>query len=164
MSQFEWRNGAPFSRFDCDKVAAEFEKIRAKSGSLEAQSVVDYARGHKRSELFKVFDWDMEDAANRWWLHRAQDLISAVREVRIEGGNTVVTRSNYSIGGGVFVTSKEVEENVDYQTAVMRRALSALEGWQSRYSEVVHLCGASDPLNEALNLLRASLSQEKAAE
>jgi hypothetical protein len=164
MSDHEWRHGAPFSRLNADKVAAEFEKIRAKSGSLGSQAVVDYAQSHKRSELFKAFDWDKEVSANRWWLHQAQDLISAVREVRLVGGDTVVTRSNYSIGGGVFVTSKEVEENVDYQTAVMRRALSSLEGWRDRYSEIVHLCGASDPLNDALNLLRASLAQDKAAE
>ena len=103
MSEHEWRHGAPYSKFHADKVAGEFEKIRAKSGSLEAQAVVDYAKSHKRSELFEMWDWDKDDAANRWWLHRAQDIISAVREVRIVGGNAVVTRSNYSIGGGVFV-------------------------------------------------------------
>jgi hypothetical protein len=164
MSDHEWRHGAPYSRFDCDKVAVEFEKIRAQHGSLEAQVVVDWAKSHKRAELHKMWDWDKDDAANRWWLHRAQDIISAVREIRIVGGNAVVTRSNYSIGGGVFVTSKEVEESTDYQSIVMRRALSSLEGWRDRYSEIVHLCGAHDPLNDALNLLRASLAQEKAAE
>ena len=164
MSSHEWRAGAPYSRFDADKVADEFEKIRAKSGSLEAQFVVDYARTHKRSELFKMFDWDKDDAANRWWLHKAQDLIAAVREVRIVGGATMVSRSNYSIGGGVFVTNKEVQKSKDYQSIVLQRALAGLEGWRGRYSEIVHLCGATDPLEEALNLLRASLSEEKAAE
>ena len=164
MSEFSWRAGCPWTRLDANKVTSDFEKIRTKHGSLEAQAVVDYAKAHKRSELFKAFDWDKDASANRWWLHQAQDLISAVREVRIVGGQTTITRTNYAVGGGVFVTNKEVKQNEDYQSIVLGRALSSLEGWRDRYSEVVTLCGASDPVNEALNALRASLSKEEAAE
>lgn len=164
MSDFVWRKGCPWSRLDAKRVTDEFEKIRAKSGTLEAKSVVDYAKAHKRSELSKAFDWDKDAAADRWWLHQAQDLISAVREIRITGGETVVTRTNYSVGGGVFATRQEVAQREDFQAIVIGRALSSLEGWRDRYSEIVSLCGASDPLNDALNLLRASLNKEEAAE
>jgi hypothetical protein len=161
---YDWRDGAPFRRLAADSVAKEFDEIRRKHGALDAQAVVDYARTHKRSELYKAFDWDVDAASNRWWVHQAQDLIGAIREVRVEGGETRVVRSNYAIGGGVFVSRAEVRESTDYQDVVLRRALSALEGWRERYSEIANLCGASDPVEQAIDLFRAALSKKDAAE
>lgn len=164
MSQYQWRKGSPWGGLDADKAVAEFERVRKKYGALSAQNVVEYAKSNKRSELHKAFNWDKDEAAQRWWIHQARDLISAVREVRIEGGEVAIIPSIYSAGGGTFVTRQEVQRNEDYQSVIVRRALSSLEGWRERYSEIVHLCGAGDPIDEALGMLRKPLANRDAAE
>ena len=50
------------------KAEAVYEELLT-LGEYTPQMVVDYARSHPQSELYKCFDWNDESAAEKWRLH-----------------------------------------------------------------------------------------------
>ncbi len=60
---------------------AQIEAIRSledESGRVTPQQVVTAARD-KASPLHDLFDWNAKEAAGKWWLHQAREVIGAVR-------------------------------------------------------------------------------------
>lgn len=47
-------------------------------GRITPQQVIDAARD-KGSPLHGLFDWNKADAAAKWWLHQAREIIGAVK-------------------------------------------------------------------------------------
>jgi hypothetical protein len=56
---------------------ARIKGLENRKGQLTARSLVEDARS-ARSPLHALFNWDLQDAAEHWWLHRARLIIGAV--------------------------------------------------------------------------------------
>jgi hypothetical protein len=56
---------------------AAIRTLENRRGQLTPRQVVAAAK-HKDSPLHALFDWDVQQSAERWWLHRARVIIGAV--------------------------------------------------------------------------------------
>lgn len=73
-------------------------------GKITARRVYEDAKNAK-SPLHALFDWNVQHAAEKWWLHRARLIIGAVT-VEVTHNHTVITSPAYVVdttatkGGG----------------------------------------------------------------
>lgn len=68
----------------------ELEQIRRENdGHLYPEAVVDFAK-NPATELHKRFDWEDSEAARRWRLHQAGQIIRAAVTIIPSGNNNVV--------------------------------------------------------------------------
>jgi len=56
-------------------VAGELETLRGRRKLITAASVVEWAKQHPDSALHRQFTWDRNEAAYKWNLHQARNLI-----------------------------------------------------------------------------------------
>lgn len=79
---------------------AQIDRIRSletRSGRISAKKVVEDAR-RPSSPLHKLFDWRVRAAAERWWLHRARQIIGLV-QYEVTTSTTVVHVPAYVANG-----------------------------------------------------------------
>lgn len=115
---------------------ARLRALESTDGRLTAQRVVQDAR-HARSPLHRLFNWNTKHAAERWWLHRAREIIGAV--------TVVITNETTTIRSPVYV---HLPEEKGYQTVAMLRS----DPNQARESLIYTLEMASGHLRRALDL------------
>lgn len=77
---YKWT--VPVYPIDAQKAGAELERIAEKHGSLKPSSVVDESR-QEGSILHKCFEWDDEQAAEKYRCRQAQDMIRNIVTVKI---------------------------------------------------------------------------------
>lgn len=84
MSGYAWVPGAPFAG-DANEVQAEIERIKRLPGGATPAAIVTQARP-KRSPLHSlIFHVPAQDAAERYYLSRATNLLNAIRIVTQQG-------------------------------------------------------------------------------
>ena len=74
MKSFKWKNGFYSNGTDAQKIGEELEFIE-RQGNIMPEHIVEYAKRHKESELYKYFEWDNEEASNNWRLQQARTII-----------------------------------------------------------------------------------------
>jgi len=162
MIEYEWRKGARYSGIDPNAIGAELEGLRD-DGVLHTKRVLQWARENTSSALHKALEWDDSKAAEEYRLHQMRDIIGSIRHREVSGGDVVVHRSYYSIGGGVYPTAEQVREHDDYQQQVLAAAVRSLEGWRSRYEEILTLCGG-ESLHRAVGEIVETLKKADAVQ
>jgi hypothetical protein len=65
-----------------DVIRQELSDIQGRAKKLKAESVVEWARKHPKSELHSRFTWDNNEAADKYRLWQARELIKLVVEVQ----------------------------------------------------------------------------------
>ena len=86
MNQVYWRSAYVFQSADPVKVNKELNRIKQKTPN----NVVDYAQNEK-AEMHKCFDWDDTEAAQKYRLWQARNMINCLivnYSVVNGGGNT----------------------------------------------------------------------------
>jgi hypothetical protein len=81
---------------DMKLTPAQVEAIRAledADGRLTPQQVVDAARD-RASPLHGLFDWNKAEAAGKWWLHQAREILGAVK-IHVTTTETVIKAPCY---------------------------------------------------------------------
>lgn len=162
MIEYEWRKGARYSRLDPNAIGAELAALRD-NGVLYVEQTLNWARENPGSELHKALEWDDSKAAEEYRLHQMRDIIGSIRHREVNGGDVVVHRSYYSIGGGAYPTAEQVREHDDYQQRVLAAAVRSLEGWRSRYEEILTLCGG-ESLHRAVGEIVETLKKADAVQ
>jgi len=77
--KYTFREGSRISGVTPDVVAVELERIRKSYGTLTASAVVDEARP-ETAPLHRAFStWDVEEAAEQFWLQEARTIIRSVQ-------------------------------------------------------------------------------------
>ncbi len=103
-----------------DQLKKELEKIRiANGGRLTRQAVVKAARKAKGSVLHSMFDWNVDKAAERHWLDRAQEIITRYVTVTVIHRARKITsvfyvsdpRAKKNDGGYVAINQKDIQRN-----------------------------------------------------
>ena len=56
---------------------ARIKSLENRKGQISARKVLDDAKDDK-SPLHSLFNWDLKQAAEKWWLHRARIIIGSV--------------------------------------------------------------------------------------
>lgn len=140
----------------------------AHANRLRPQHVVDAARA-PRHPLHKHFEWNVDKAAQAHWLDTARSLCRAV--VLVNPSEPVSSPRHrmpawLSVKDPKGIAYRDIDQvvnEVDFQLAVMRRALADLEAWQSRYHSLEDICGGAVASARAQLIARIQAREKKAA-
>ena len=133
---------------DANKVGVELEEIQNNNinKQLLPPDVVEYAKSHTDSELYKGFEWDKEKASYEYWLIQARQIIYNIRVVKLEH-NSEPSKS-YSIkvmpyvhvpGEKGYQATSVVVQNKDSYEKLKQKAYNDLLYWQEKYSMITEL-------------------------
>lgn len=130
-------------------IARELKKIaRANDGLLLPEQVVEAARP-KTSPLHPRFEWDNSEAANKYRLWQARQLIRVCVE-HIPGVSTptevfVSLTDDRSADGGYRVTA-EVLKDDDMRAMMLQDALDELQVFKLKYKRLSELAAVFDAI------------------
>lgn len=126
-------------------VIAELKRIAdARGGELLAVDVVDAARP-ENSVLHGQFDWDDSEAAEKWRLHQARNLIRVTVEYVGPKERQVPARVFVSLtpdrrgDGGKYRLLASVMSNREYRKQLIADAKDDMEHFKKKYAELREL-------------------------
>lgn len=122
------------------KIEAELLAIKgaSKDGMLHAEHVVAWASKHKRSALYRKFEWDDNKAARQYRLWQARVLIQL--NIKAENGAPrLVSLSVDRSRGGGYRDLNDVSRDHNLSEILLRDALSELKRVQENYRRVREL-------------------------
>jgi len=135
------------------RIQSELEKVHAKHGILRAEDVVKFARNPKTA-LHKQFVWDDTEAARRYRLVQAREIIRV--SVRVE---PLVSRpiqawvslcDDREAPGGGYRPLCEVMSDDELRAKLLSQALSELRRLQKKYADLKELAPVFAALEEAV--------------
>lgn len=138
MKIFSW-NSTYYSA-DAQLVGEELEQIE-RNNAITPEHVVEYAERHKDSELYKCFEWDDSEAANKWRLQQARLVICSI-SLEIKEEPRKVQRVYVSIKDKdteerTFKSINEVLKNDKEYQQLVDKAKKELEGCRDRYTNLI---------------------------
>lgn len=128
------------------KIHQELMRIEEERGYLDPQVVVEYAQDPD-SVLHGAFEWDQDEAARKYRMWQARQLIKSV-QVQYKGKpapaflNVTV---NYEENKSGYMSSSKVLSNRDLAKETMQDALERIEHWRMVYGQLKEL---SEIVNE----------------
>jgi hypothetical protein len=125
------------------EVIEELERItKANGGVLKAEDVVDTARS-KKSPLHEYFDWEDGEAAQKWRLHQARQLIRVTVRVITPAKPPVRVfvslRADREDDGGGYRFLTAVLSDSERRNQLLTDALAELKTFEVKYRELVEL-------------------------
>jgi len=133
---------------------AEIEKHH---GELKAEHVLADARSDN-SPLHKYFDWDDTEAAEKWRLGQARQLIKSVYVKRIEDKEVrVPTRAFVNLrpaeeADRVYENIVSVMSDEFKRTQLLKRAKEELGMWRKRYSDLNEFADVFGVIDQTLEV------------
>lgn len=128
---------------DPQAVGEKLHAIRKSRGRLVPVDVVEEARSDD-SVLHRYFDWNNKDAAQKWRIVQARDLISAIVTVELGDKETLPVRSFVSVDNS-YEPVYEVMSDADMR----QKALADVQ------ASIVHLEGKIKAFREFRDILQA---------
>lgn len=148
------RQGAQFKDSDAKAIAKVLQK-KFPNGTLTAKEVLEFARP-KSSPIHKYFNWDDSEAAEKYRLMQARQLITCI--VVVVGKDTV---RKYVTPVVIQETGKKayVEISVARKTPyiwdqVLQRALDEALLWKARYETITKLSPIVKAIEKTEKILR----------
>ncbi len=126
------------------KVVAELRRIAAEHDGLLNPSDVVMAARSKSSPLHSKFEWDDSEAAERYRLHQARQLISVTVEYIGGQENGMLSRVFVSLTSdrkedGGYRTIDAVMSNRSSREQLLEDAVNDMETFKARYRELKEL-------------------------
>jgi hypothetical protein len=125
-----------------DPVAQELERIRAESGGTLAPERVVAAARDPASPLHSRFTWDDGEAAEKWRLHEARNLIR-VYVLVLAPGQSEPVRAYVSLtedrGSAGYRATTDVMSDSERRQALLRQAMREFDAWRRRYEALEEL-------------------------
>lgn len=138
MSRYGWNMEWIHRDADPQKCGEEYEKLERQLGGVVTPSdLLDWAEAHPRSHIYRLFEWDNDEAANQHRLRQASSIILDIREYKIRGGKVTPVRRNYKLKSrGGYVNRTVIETEVDAAEEMLFGAYKALGSWLDRFAVV----------------------------
>lgn len=141
MPQYKWDVDG-LSPLDAQSVGEELERLRLANGKLTKEIVLEAAR-HRNSPLHDHFEWDDTEAAKKFRLVQARNLIRHVVVV-FENPNSeeqVETRAFVSISSQdenklIYTSIEDAMADDLMREEVFRNALESLNSWKKKYANL----------------------------
>ena len=133
-----------------EQVIIELGKL-IKKGRLSPKQVVEWARSHPNSVLYKRFEWDNSKAAAQYRLWQARELITSVEVIYPDGEKRQIYVSPIqSRKNGGYEILADVLNDKGKRKSFLTQALDELERVCTRYNELIELAG----VREAIQLVK----------
>jgi hypothetical protein len=168
-NKYRARIGAWFSDADAQKYGERLVKIEEKNGGMiRAIDVVEDAK-NPRSPFHEAFEWDNEEAAHKWRLHKARTLINSIElMVRVDGSEKAYSAYlNMSLpvedGKTIrrYVSLNVVMDNKAMRDDYLERAVSELKSWKEKYSGYKELFDVFDAIDSATASLFKNVKRKR---
>lgn len=145
MKKYKAARGAQFNDAKAQELGAFVEKF---GGRLKPKQLVDAARPVK-SPIHDLFNWDDDDAAERYRVWQARQHLSHLEIVVIIDGKKSDTKAFHSVTVEVEDDKPErayfdlvtIRSSKDLSAKVIENALNELQGWRKRYAEYQQVFG-----------------------
>jgi hypothetical protein len=130
----------------------ELENIAKKNGGiLRAQDVVEFAKDPK-TELHKSFEWDDSEAAKRYRIVQAQQVIRChVIQIESDSGPRTV-RAYQSLpsmrGNHEYVKTSDCLSNDEWKDEMLKTALRELNSFREKYGILSKLVPLFEKIEE----------------
>ena len=127
-------------------------------GILTAAQLVEHARDNPLSALHGCFDWDVNEAAEKWWLAQAHKLLRQFK-IKVEGddGATITIRGFVSLPSdrgpeGLYRSTLTVLGEEDQLAEMVETAKNELAAFRTKYAALQQVA-AMRPIFEAIEAL-----------
>lgn len=132
MSAYQWKFPQLYS-VDAQTAGNELERIRSVHNGLTPEAVVDESRPED-APLHPVFQWDDKEAAKKYRLIQAQQLIRSITIVVEHPGEQepVAFRAYHHVQND-YKPLQVVVSSVDMMEELMESALKDLEAFEHKY-------------------------------
>lgn len=138
--------------------AGEFLSKTFKDQPFTSADVVEVARDPD-SPLHKHFDWNVEEAAEKWWRTQAAHIVRSILVIEKRGDKQIESRGFHyvTLSNGHterrFVNQEVVWRQPDLSQQVVQSALRELRSWKKRYETYVELSEAVSGVQMIIQLL-----------
>lgn len=152
---YQWREEAHVDGLDPQQVGEHLESIKKRhQGLLTPEAVLADAK-FKRSPLHSYFEWDDSAAAGKYRAEQARYLIRHLVVVIDEHRDSpapVRAFVHVDIEDGKrsgYMDIRSALTNEELRGQILRRALSELHAWRTRYTELRELSEVFDAIETA---------------
>lgn len=157
VSGFEFKpNGKHISAADAEILGRRFVELADNGEVTPAQIVADARK--PSSPIHRFFEWDIQTAAEKYWLQQAGALIRSVAiEITYADGSRERTRAFHSVevdDERGYAPMTRVFSDAALTKQVLSSALRELDGWSQRYSRYQQLGSAAAFVRKATVWLR----------
>jgi hypothetical protein len=125
------------------------------NGVLTAEAVVEAARPES-SPLHTAFTWDNDEAAEKWRLHQARNLILKINiETPVSNDQSITVRAWSSLttdreeDGGGYRETIRVMRNGDQRRQLLADALAEMERFAEKYRALTELSEVFEAIKRA---------------
>ena len=131
-----------------DRVKAELEQIRkANGGKLPLKAVITFAQTHKRSDLHGMFTWNVKEAAYKYWLVEAREIVTRYVTVTVVHRKQTVTVPYYVRDPDAKTTESGYISTVDKLDCVQSKAIMV-----RRLQQIIAVIEASRDMAVAMDV------------
>lgn len=137
-------------------ISAEITKLLDEhDGQITAEELVEYARANPESALHRSFTWDDEEAAIKWRIEQAQQLLRSYKiRVDVEGEKSITIRGVVSLPSDrgethLYRSTIRVLSDEDQTAEMMAQAKSELASFRHKY-EMLRRLGKMPRVFEAI--------------
>lgn len=155
MVKYRFRHRFAFGRVDPHAAGVELARLAAEHGTLTPDLVLAAAQDES-SVLHDAFEWNDGEAAHRWRLHQARQMIASVEVIRSEEQPPVLAFVSVTTDDGkrLYVDSARLIDDDELASRAMEEARKHVERAERRLSDVIRSCKRNRTVEEALNDLR----------
>ena len=123
-----------------ERIAEELKALYKKHHGLDPAKVVQWARTHRASALHSRFEWDDTQAAERYRIWQARELIVSVDVIYPDmKPRQVYVSPMESRGDGGYVALVEVLSNRQRRAAFLEQALAEFQRFEAKYADLKEL-------------------------
>ncbi len=139
--------GAPFRKANVQIYGEELNKIASNnSGQLNPEDVIEAAK-NTNNPLHEYFDWDDTEAANKYRLFQARNMINHITVSVQYNGSQKEHKAFFSVNSTpeekaknrTYITIDRVLNEPVLRGQVIKDALKEIEYWKRKYAEYLEL-------------------------
>jgi len=147
-------------------IHSELEVIRKSSrGILRPKSVVDWARKHEDSALHNSFDWDDNEAAEKWRLEQARRIIR-VSVITVERNSKPFRVRAYTMlksDGSGYRATADVVSDKELLADALAQMQDEIDGWKRRYAHLRDLAPLLLSMEQEIKKVASKASKPRKA-
>lgn len=151
--QYSWKGMVqPVS---AEKVALHLQKLEKKNGEVTKQAFVDSARS-ERSPMHKLFNWNDEEAAEKYRLYQARNIINSLVVTVIENDEETISTKVFVNPGssehtkGSYINIRKAMNSEDTRNQVLEDARREARWFMDKYKNLQEVADVISSIEDFL--------------
>ena len=159
METYKAVEGSHITDADAEVYGKRIAQLRVDNTWVTPEIVLEDARSTK-SPLHDYFEWDNNEAAAKWRLAQAGQLMRSINVIVLKDDkpeliraffNVTATESMDTESRKVYISQKTAFSNAERRAEVIAYALRELKGWRERYNQYSELAELSNEIGRFID-------------